>query len=76
MNFRFNGGRGAILCSKCGKILAEGSEIPESVWKAVREGRVKDLPNAYCEDNCEASMKALASFKMKKLEKPNDKNTD
>lgn len=60
MTFRFNGGRGAILCDKCGVILAEGSAIPEYVWEAVRKGTVKDLPGWYCQDNCERSMKILA----------------
>lgn len=60
MTFRFNGGCGAILCEKCGVILAEGSSIPEYVWEAVRKGTVKDLPGWYCPDNCERSMKILA----------------
>ena len=60
MKFRFNGGRGAILCDKCGVILAEGNAIPEYVWEAVRKGTVKDLPGWCCEDNCERSLKALA----------------
>ena len=60
MKFRFNGGRGAILCDKCGVILAEGNAIPEYVWDAVNKGKVKDLPGWCCEDNCERSLKALA----------------
>ena len=60
MTFRFNGGRGAILCERCGVILKQGSEIPEYVWEAVRKGTVSKLPGMYCEDNCERSMKILA----------------
>lgn len=60
MEFRFNGGRGAILCDKCAVILAEGNAIPEYVWEAVRKGTVKDLPGWCCEDNCERSLKALS----------------
>lgn len=50
MKFKFNGGYGAILCSKCGIILKSGSQIPEYVWEAVKNGTVKDLPGMYCED--------------------------
>jgi len=62
MKFRFNGGRGAILCEKCGVILKQGKEIPEYVWEAVRNGTVKDLPGMYCEDGCERSMKMLGEL--------------
>ena len=60
MNFKFNSGNGAILCSKCGVILKSGRQIPEYVWEAVRNGTVNQLPDMYCEDNCERSMKVLA----------------
>ena len=60
MKFKFNGGYGAILCGRCGTILKSGKEIPEYVWEAVRNGTVKDLPDMFCEDNCERSMKVLA----------------
>ena len=59
MKFKFNGGYGAILCERCGVILKEGNQIPEYVWKAVKNGTVKDLPGMYCEDNCERSRKIL-----------------
>lgn len=59
MTFKFNGGKGAILCSKCGVILKSGSQIPEYVWEAVRNGTVSQLPDMYCEDNCERSKKLL-----------------
>jgi S-adenosylhomocysteine hydrolase len=60
MTFKFNGGRGAILCEKCGVILKEGNQISEYVWEAVRNGTVSQLPDMYCEDGCERSMKVLA----------------
>ena len=59
MKFKFNGGRGAILCERCGVILKEGNQIPEYVWEAVRNGTVKDLPGMYCKDNCERSKRIL-----------------
>lgn len=62
MTFKFNGGRGAILCSKCGVILKSGSQIPEYVWEAVRNGTVSQLPDMYCEDNCERSKKLLGEL--------------
>ena len=43
MKFKFNGGRGAILCEKCGIILKQGREIPEYVWEAVKNGTVKGV---------------------------------
>lgn len=60
MKFKFNSGNGAILCGKCGVILKSGRQIPEYVWEAVRNGTVDKLPDMYCEDNCERSMKELA----------------
>lgn len=62
MTFKFNGGKGAILCSKCGVILKSGSQIPEYVWEAVRKGTVSQLPDMYCEDNCERSKKLLGEL--------------
>lgn len=59
MIFKFNGGRGAILCGRCGKILKAGSEIPEYVLEAVKNGTVNELPDMFCEDNCEASKRVL-----------------
>jgi len=62
MKFKFNGGRGAILCERCGVILKEGNQIPEYVWEAVRNGTIKDLPGMCCEDNCERSKKVLGDI--------------
>ena len=62
MKFKFNGGRGAILCERCGVILKQGDQIPEYVWEAVRKGTVKDLPGMYCEDNCERSKRILGEL--------------
>ena len=62
MKFKFNGGRGAILCERCGTILKEGNQIPEYVWEAVKNGTVKDLPGMYCEDNCKRSKKILGKL--------------
>ena len=63
MKFKFNGGRGAILCSKCGVILKQGNQIPDYVWEAVQKGTVSELSDMYCEDNCEQSMKNLNIFR-------------
>lgn len=40
--FKFNGGKGAILCNNCGKIICSGKEIP------------RPLPEGpqFCCDNC------------------------
>lgn len=62
MKFKFNDGYGAILCSKCGIILKSGSQIPEYVWEAVKNGTVKDLPGMYCEDNCERSKRIIGEL--------------
>ena len=62
MIFKFNGGRGAILCDKCGTILKSGDDIPKYVWDAVRKGTVSDLPGMCCDDNCERSKKILGDI--------------
>lgn len=44
---KFNGGRGAILCSNCRKIIKEGHEFnPEEL--AYIRGEIKHLPQQYC----------------------------
>lgn len=75
MKFRFNGGRGAILCSKCGVILKAGNDIPDYVWDAIKNGTVNKLPDMYCEDNCERSMKVLAESErvLEEMRKSNNK---
>lgn len=59
MRFKFNGGNGAILCRRCGRILLEGSNIPDYVWDAVGNGTVRELPDMYCDDNCAHTKKVL-----------------
>ena len=54
--FKFNGGKGAILCNNCGKIILTGKQIPERFWKAATEEdgeSYEDIgPQFYC-DECE-----------------------
>ena len=45
--FKFNGGSGALLCSKCSAIIKTGSEFTDEEWKAMK-GEV-ELPPQYCE---------------------------
>jgi hypothetical protein len=48
--FKFNGGIGALVCSKCSRIIKEGNFFTEEEWKACR-GEIK-LPGQLC-DICE-----------------------
>ncbi len=48
--FKFNSGMGALVCSKCGRIIKEGIYFTEDEWKAMK-GEIK-LPAQYC-DICE-----------------------
>lgn len=48
--FKFNGGQGALLCSKCSIIIKEGRFFTEDEWKAAR-GEIKMGPQ-FC-DECE-----------------------
>lgn len=59
MIFKFNGGMGAVLCGRCHKILYSGNNIPQYIIDAVRNGTINDLPDIYCEDNCENSLKTI-----------------
>lgn len=47
--FKFNGGRGAILCSNCYSIIFEGKHIPDIYAIAAREKTLND-PLFCCED--------------------------
>lgn len=43
MIYKFNGGRGAILCEECGVILAEGVEINDIIGKSSDEEIMNDI---------------------------------
>ena len=56
IKFKFNGGRGAVLCSNCAKIIMSGNEIPEYIWEYVSpagEKDIEDLPPMFCSKQCE-----------------------
>lgn len=44
--FKFNGGLGALLCSKCRVIIKTGKDFTEQEIKAIK-GEIK-LPPQYC----------------------------
>lgn len=50
INFRFNGGLGAILCNSCSVIIKTGKDFTEDEWKSAR-GEIPLLPAQYC-DKC------------------------
>jgi len=45
---KFNGGRGAILCSGCRKIIKEGYEFTPEELQYIR-GEIDHLPVQFCE---------------------------
>jgi hypothetical protein len=45
---KFNGGRGAILCSGCRKIIKEGFEFTPEETQYIR-GEIDYLPVQFCE---------------------------
>lgn len=53
--FKFNGGNGALLCSRCSIIIKEGKYFTEEEWQAVRGE--KKLPPQYC-DKCLEKMES------------------
>lgn len=48
-NFKYNNGRGALLCSKCHVIIKSGAGFTKEEWRAIR-GEIY-LPPQYC-DKC------------------------
>lgn len=52
--FKFNGGLGAILCSKCSVIIKTGKDFTENEWKAFR-GELK-LESQFC-NKCKAELR-------------------
>jgi len=52
--FKFNNGRGALLCSKCRVIIKEGYQFTEEEWMGLRGE--KYIPPQYC-DKCKMSNK-------------------
>lgn len=69
MIFKFNGGNGAFLCSRCRKILYTLSTLPTELYDKGLEMKNKygqpsweKLPDIYCKD-CEKSMKTFENLK-------------
>lgn len=49
--FKFNGGRGALLCSECRVIIKTGIEFTPKEWEYFK-GEIKPpLPPQYCEQH-------------------------
>lgn len=48
-NFKFNSGRGALVCSECGRILKVGYEFSKIEWKAYK-GEIYLKPQ-YCKEH-------------------------
>ena len=46
--FKFNGGRGALLCSNCRVIIKTGEEFTEEEMKAMR-GEI-EIDSQYCKE--------------------------
>jgi len=51
---KFNGGRGAILCSGCRVIIKEGYEFTPEETKYIRGELDYDLPIQFC-DKCKSN---------------------
>jgi len=51
--FRFNGGKGALLCSNCSVIIKTGKDFTENELAALR-GEIQ-IQSAYC-DECQKSV--------------------
>lgn len=45
--FKFNGGIGALICSKCGRIIKDGTQFTAEEWLACK-GEVKLKPQ-FCD---------------------------
>ena len=60
--FKFNGGRGALLCSNCSIIVKTGKDFTQVEWAAMRgEGNIKSI---YC-DECKKTMPEVVEDKEK-----------
>ena len=70
LKFKFNGGRGAVLCSNCAKIIMSGREIPEYIWESVRPDSDEFLGPMFCSKQCEEE------YKKKKEKHDNKDNRD
>lgn len=46
--FKFNGGIGAVLCSKCNVVIRSGGSMTEEDWEGVR-GEITTPPQ-YCQE--------------------------
>lgn len=50
--FKFNGGRGAILCSNCFAIIYEGSHIPDKYKNVIFNKQQNNFGPIFCCEEC------------------------
>ena len=50
--FKFNGGRGAVLCSNCFCVMYEGKYIPAEYTEAICNDKQKEFGPAFCCETC------------------------
>lgn len=55
--FKFYNGRGALLCSRCSKIIKEGWEMTQKEKDAM--GGVDHLEDQYCSEECKKKHKSV-----------------
>ena len=63
--FKFNGGRGAVLCSNCYTIVYEGSRIPDEYKDAMLNGQENNFEPVFCCDECKKEWYESKHFNLK-----------
>ena len=63
--FKFNGGRGAVLCSNCYTIVYEGSRIPDEYKDAMFNKRENNFEPVFCCDECKKEWYESKHFNLK-----------
>ena len=63
--YKFNGGRGAVLCSNCYTIVYEGSRIPDEYKDAMVNGQENNFEPVFCCDECKKEWYESKHFNLK-----------
>ena len=63
--YKFNGGRGAVLCSNCFAIIYEGSRIPDEYKDAMVNGQENNFEPVFCCDECKKEWYESKHFNLK-----------
>lgn len=50
--YKFNGGRGALLCSNCYVVICEGKDLSDEIRNAIINDKQEEFGPVFCCEQC------------------------